>query len=138
LGDIAAAYEKNSKLESLLFDDFFNKGEILSILPSRHNLPNHNSCSQGTAWLEACHRSGCPLGHPYPRLQHSVSFLRWVQERDRACEPHSSAGMSTIFDFDYMSKSNILSATTSVPTHSVFFPARKIQNSRREKIFVSA
>ena len=26
LKDITAAYEKNGKLESLLFDDFFNKG----------------------------------------------------------------------------------------------------------------
>jgi hypothetical protein len=47
LGDITgtSAYEKNSKLESLLFDDFFNKGEILFIFASRHNLPGHNSCS---------------------------------------------------------------------------------------------
>jgi 6-phosphogluconate dehydrogenase len=45
LGDITAAYEKNSKLESLLFDDFFKKGEMLSISPSRHNLFNQNSCS---------------------------------------------------------------------------------------------
>jgi 6-phosphogluconate dehydrogenase len=45
LGDISAAYEKNSKLESLLFDDFFNKGEILYIFASRYNLPSHNSCS---------------------------------------------------------------------------------------------
>lgn len=26
LGDITSAYEKNKDLESLLFDDFFNKG----------------------------------------------------------------------------------------------------------------
>jgi hypothetical protein len=45
LGDITAAYEKNSKLESLLFDDFFTKGEILIIFASRYNLPSHNSCS---------------------------------------------------------------------------------------------
>ena len=45
LGDITAAYENNSKLESLLFDDFFNKGEILFIFASRYNLPSHNSCS---------------------------------------------------------------------------------------------
>ena len=37
LGDITAAYEKDSKLESLLFDDFFNKGEILIIFSTRHN-----------------------------------------------------------------------------------------------------
>ena len=29
LGDIAAAYEKDAALESLLFDDFFNKGELV-------------------------------------------------------------------------------------------------------------
>jgi 6-phosphogluconate dehydrogenase len=45
LGDITAAYEKNSKLESLLFDDFFNKGEILLVFGCRCNLPSHNSCS---------------------------------------------------------------------------------------------
>ena len=28
LGDITKAYEKNIKLESLLFDDFFNRGKI--------------------------------------------------------------------------------------------------------------
>jgi hypothetical protein len=29
LGDITSAYTKNPKLESLLFDDFFNRGERL-------------------------------------------------------------------------------------------------------------
>jgi 6-phosphogluconate dehydrogenase len=31
LSDITAAYRKNPQLESLLFDDFFNKGESLSL-----------------------------------------------------------------------------------------------------------
>lgn len=30
LADIAKAYEKTPKLESLLFDDFFNKGKSLA------------------------------------------------------------------------------------------------------------
>ena len=30
LGDITAAYRKNADLESLLFDDFFNKGGYYS------------------------------------------------------------------------------------------------------------
>lgn len=33
LGDISAAYKKDSKLENLLFDDFFNKA-------SKSNLPS--------------------------------------------------------------------------------------------------
>ena len=45
LGDITSAYEKNSNLESLLFDDFFNKGEILFIFASRYDLPSLNSRS---------------------------------------------------------------------------------------------
>jgi 6-phosphogluconate dehydrogenase len=31
LSDITAAYRKDPHLESLLFDDFFNKGEFLSL-----------------------------------------------------------------------------------------------------------
>ena len=45
LGDITSAYENNHNLESLLFNDFFNKGAILIIFASRYILPSHNSCS---------------------------------------------------------------------------------------------
>jgi 6-phosphogluconate dehydrogenase len=45
LGDITAAYDKNPKLESLLFDDFFKKGEILFIFLSQRSLPSHDSRS---------------------------------------------------------------------------------------------
>jgi hypothetical protein len=79
LGDITQA-----SLESLLFDDFFNKGEILFIFASWHNLPGHNSVHKAQlGW-----RRVIAQGYPYTRLQHGFGFFRWVQERDCPCKPH--------------------------------------------------
>lgn len=41
-----------------------------------------------------------------------------------------------LLDFHRVSKSNILSVTTSVHTRSVFFPEKRTPNSNKEKIFV--
>jgi 6-phosphogluconate dehydrogenase len=76
LGDITSAYTKNKELESLLFDDFFNKG----MYPSEDNncyllADNLLSRAQGSTWLAPYHRAGRPLGHSNPGLQHCARLL---------------------------------------------------------------
>lgn len=51
------------------------------------------SCSQGAAGLEACCRTGSPLGYSYSSVQHSSGILRRVQEWDRPCQHSSGTGM---------------------------------------------
>lgn len=64
LGDITAAYQKNKDLESLLFDDFFNKGSykwslFCACLMTVCSRPHR------ATWLEAYDCSGRSLGYSH-------------------------------------------------------------------------
>ena len=68
------------RCESLLFDDFFNKGMkiiLVYLLALNHYF---NSRAQGPAWLETSHRSSGLMGCPNSCFQHRTCVLRWLQE----------------------------------------------------------
>ena len=75
LGDITAAYEKNSKLESLLFDDFFNKGEILFIFASRCNLPSHKAVHKAQPGWRRVIAQAVLWGIPTPAFSTALAFF---------------------------------------------------------------
>ena len=74
LGDITAAYTKTPKLESLLFDDFFNKGTQRRLLQLRYAYAGR-SCAQGPARLETRRCAISTLGNPHPGVQHCARVL---------------------------------------------------------------
>lgn len=97
LGDITKAYEKTPNLESLLFDDFFNKGSVPFFLSHwcRHHVLS--SCSQSSARLATGYRPGCSLGDSHSGFQHGSCFLWWLQEWDASGKSHPGAGNFSSF-----------------------------------------
>jgi len=74
LGDItqASAYDK---LESLLFDDFFNKGEILFIFASRHNLPGQIAVHKAQIDWRRVIAQAVLWGIPTPAFSTALAFF---------------------------------------------------------------
>lgn len=95
------------------------------------------SCSQGATWLEACCRTGSPLGHSYSGVQHCSSFLRRLQEWDRPRQHSPGTGMYSSAPHLLLSAAHSLcSVITSVPTLSVFYQGRRTRSSSLAKISV--
>lgn len=92
LKDITAAYDKTPKLESLLFDDFFNKGELRPsgiVLTSEYSFLDSDPSS--AARVEACRRTEHSMGYTDAGFHHRSVVLRRLQERDCPCQPTASA-----------------------------------------------
>ena len=92
LKDITAAYDKTPKLESLLFDDFFNKGEWHPsgiVLTSEYSFLD--SDPQSAARLEARCRTEHSMGYTNAGFHHRAVVLRRLQERDCPCQPAAGA-----------------------------------------------
>lgn len=92
LKDITAAYDKTPKLESLLFDDFFNKGELHPsgiVLTSEYSFLDSNP--SGAARVEACRCTEHSMGYTDAGFHHRSVVLRRLQERDCPCQPTASA-----------------------------------------------
>ena len=122
LGDITSAYQKTPALESLLFDDFFNKA-VHKAQPGWRRI-----IAQAVLW-----------GIPTPAFSTALAFFDGYRSE---VVPANILQAQVCSFFNTLSDRSVLittgfSVTTSVHTPSVLCPARRPRSSRLARTSVS-
>lgn len=120
LGDITSAYQKNIKIESLLFDDFFNKA-VHKAQPGWRRI-----VAQAVLW-----------GIPTPAFSTALAFFDGYRSE---IVPANilQAQVNILLSKPFQAPLTFIhSVITSEPTHSGSCQARRTRDSSRAKIFVS-